>query len=100
MLLIPAVLNVAVLYLRGLHALREPADLVVRWGIDLVIQSPSPIFQAVVQSTTVFHVIWVVFLCLALPSVAEFSRRMAVLVAGCVWTMVVLLNVIRTSVLY
>jgi hypothetical protein len=97
--LIPGVLDLVVLYLRRLSGIMSAADLVVRWGLDLIVETSSPVLSAVLQGTSVFHLIWVAFLNAAFARGVGLSRAGAFVTTVGVWIALVASDVIRLSVL-
>lgn len=95
LLLIRGALDLVVLHLRRLSGPLNPADLVVRWGLDLVIDARSPVGVAILQDTSIFHLLWMAFLYKALSSGADLSRASAFVVTGGLWTALVGLDVVR-----
>jgi hypothetical protein len=95
LLLIRGALDVVVLHLRRLAGPLTPADLAVRWGLDLVIDARSPVGVAILQDTSIFHFLWIAFLYKALSSAADLSRASAFVVTGGLWTALVGLDIVR-----
>ena len=71
---------------RGTFALRSPAR-------------PNPIAMSVAESSTIFHLLWWLFLIVALPRATGLSRGWAVASATAVWTLTLLLAVVRGNAL-
>ncbi|MFN2397329.1 MAG: hypothetical protein ABR543_01600 [Gemmatimonadaceae bacterium] len=86
---------VASLHLRGARGITESQDLVVPQGIDMFADISSPVWAAVAQSTTLYHVLWFVVLVATLPGVAALSRSRAAIVAGALWGTVITVGVLR-----
>ncbi len=96
--LIPGTLDLVVLYLRRLGGIMSAADLVVRWGLDLIVDASSPVLAAVLQGTSIFHLIWVAFLNAAFTRGVGLSRAGAFVAAVGVWIALVASDVIRLTV--
>ncbi len=96
--LIPGALDLVVLYLRRLGGIMSAADLVVRWGLDLIVDTSSPVLSAVLQGTSIFHLIWVAFLNAAFTRGVGLSRAGAFVAAVGVWIALVASDVIRLTI--
>ncbi len=94
LLLLRPIFDVVVLYLRGLHTLRQPGDLRVRWGLDFFLDPQSPVLAVLVQHASVFHLMWGAFLYIALPRVTALSRSMAFVITAALWIAILALDVI------
>lgn len=68
------------LYLRGLHRIAGPADLILPLGLNAIIETANPVLAPMLAALSVFRLIWAVFLWFALQRVAGLSRIMATIV--------------------
>lgn len=86
-----------VLHLRGVASMAEPSDLRVVTGLDVLADASSPVSVALAQGLSVFHVAWVVVLCLAFAHAAGTTRIRSSVAAAAVWCLVVGAAVLRAS---
>lgn len=86
-----------VYYLRGVETLRTPADLQVVQGIDLFVPSASPTVAAMLQTGSLFHIVWFGFLALGLTKVARVSRGLGVTAAVVLWAALVAFAGLRAA---
>lgn len=96
LLLLQGVFTALVLNLEGVEQIRAPSDLLVPWGVDMLVDLRSPAALAAAQHTTVFHLLWFAFLVYALPRVTGSSRGGAVFMALTLWAGIALFGVLRS----
>jgi hypothetical protein len=92
------VFSALVLNLQGVGRIQQASDLLVPWGIDMLVPVHSRVALAAVQAATIFHVLWFVFLVVALPRVTRSTRGGAAATAGSLWAGMIIFNVLRTLV--
>jgi hypothetical protein len=97
LLLLPGFFTGVVLTLRGPAASRAPEHLLVPWGIDMIVQVRSAVAIVAAQATTIFHLLWFVFLGVALARLVSWRRAQAWMTALVLWGGLVAFGVLRLA---
>ena len=99
LLALPAIATVVVLRLRGPGAVQGPEDLLVPMGLDVIIDvGSSPTTLALMQQTTIFHVLWVVFVSWLLCRAGGVSGRNSIVTGLALWGFGIGYAVVRAAV--
>ncbi|MCG6988688.1 MAG: hypothetical protein LJF06_10975 [Gemmatimonadetes bacterium] len=85
----------ALLWMRGLGAVRQPADLILPTGLDVLFSDPSSALGAVARGVTPFYCAWFVFLTVIFARAAHRGWWRAALAAFGAWTLGTGLGVVR-----
>lgn len=99
LLALHGVATALVLHLRGPGAVSAPGELYVRMGLEAVVPPGSAVLDAVARGTTVFHLLWFLFLAVALPRVVGLSGRTGALAAAVSWLGVLTVAAVRAMAL-
>lgn len=92
------VFTALVLNLQGAGRIRQASDLLVPWGIDMLVPLHSRAALAAAQGATIFHLLWFAFLVAVMPRVTGVSRGGAAATAGTLWAGMIVFNVLRSLV--
>jgi hypothetical protein len=85
----------ALLWMRGLGAVRQPADLILPTGLDALVSDPSSVLGAVARGVTPFYCAWFVFLTVIFARTARRGWWRAALAAFGAWALGTGLGVVR-----